>query len=423
VLQSFLVPFKNIGLKLNFIMSKELTYEMVQSCVAGDSAALRVTVELTPTAGPESKIFPPTYIGTNDRGKEVSGAYAKEERIVDGKRVLSVLLDSVGSQANRMELALLSAIEENLIQIPLVRAESPEIGVITSLEAPHRIADAIFRDCLLDGVAFRDSDVGRAWTASNVKDATSMFNYCPTALLFGQWDSTGLATGSGNRFQRNLVSEIVAHDVVEGVKVGGRKDPLEINTSVKVYKCSSLPVGWTCQEDEADKDKNGKPVLLEGGKPSEINHGNIAPTISHGGVTFSSALHTSVISLTGLRKLRFPLNGKRNKDQENAARVLLVALGLVAVNMQVKEGYDLRSRCQLRAKKKPTFEILGAIQGQDSEFDCNTDIAIDLFNKALSGCAASGMIWEKDPIILSPSDSLKDAVKISSLAGRSDVED
>lgn len=59
------------------------------------------------------------------------------------------------------------------------------------LEAPHRLADAIFRDSLLDGTLFRLSDVGRAITDATPRNATDLFRHSPTALLFGMRDSTG----------------------------------------------------------------------------------------------------------------------------------------------------------------------------------------------------------------------------------------
>ena len=43
-------------------------------------------------------------------------------------------------------------------------AELTDYEEITVLDAPHRIADALFRDSMLDGKPFRFSDIGRAIT-------------------------------------------------------------------------------------------------------------------------------------------------------------------------------------------------------------------------------------------------------------------
>ncbi len=68
---------------------------------------------------------------------------------------------------------------------------------VTSLEAPHRAADALFRDSLLNGIVFRKSEAGRLLDAADVRHATGLFGLCPTALVFGMWDSTGPRGGLG----------------------------------------------------------------------------------------------------------------------------------------------------------------------------------------------------------------------------------
>ena len=80
--------------------STVLTGERLKTAVAED-AAIRFFAKLQPAGGPGDKVFPPTYTG---------GQYALESRI-DEHRVVKevVVLDSVQSQANRMEEALLAA--------------------------------------------------------------------------------------------------------------------------------------------------------------------------------------------------------------------------------------------------------------------------------------------------------------------------
>lgn len=64
-----------------------------------------------------------------------------------------VLVDSVQSQANGLEECLLQAIRDNVVSIPHVVVDFRKAGLdgiteITSLEAPHRVYDAILRDSL-----------------------------------------------------------------------------------------------------------------------------------------------------------------------------------------------------------------------------------------------------------------------------------
>src|SRR5262245_495389 len=119
--------------------TKALTYEDLKGAVAGSAAAFRLTLKLEAVS---PKVFPPTYEG---------GKYATEERIIGGQKLPCVLLDSVASQANRMELALQDAWSGGEIDLPVVsvnfeKVENPGVPKITSLQAPHRIADAILRD-------------------------------------------------------------------------------------------------------------------------------------------------------------------------------------------------------------------------------------------------------------------------------------
>jgi CRISPR-associated protein Csb1 len=282
---------------------------ILRKAVAGGAVALRCVRRLQPAGGKGDKVFPPTYMG---------GKYAMEERVIEGKRVPCVLLDSVQSQANRMELALLEATRAGKINVPVVEVDfagtdAAEVGKITSLEAPHRLADAILRDSTLKGQPFRKTTEGKILDSARVSSATGLFGTCPTALLFGVWDSTGPLGGLGTKFQRALVSELTGVDIRDGVKPSSRIDPLGIQLNAGPLFATD-DGGWTLNEKEARKEK-GKPVLLgKDGRPSEANHGNIPPTFegNHGGITMDHALQTVVISLPALRRLKFP-TGKKDR--------------------------------------------------------------------------------------------------------------
>ena len=180
--------------------------------MVAEGTALRRRQRLQPVGGPGDKIFPPTFKGA---------VYAMEQRRVQGRDEPAncVLLDSVQSQANRMELALQEALDMGKIKIPLLEVDFTEhdptgnvendktneqlidaIGKITSLQVPHRVADAILRDSELDGVAFRQSEKGKVLNTISLANATPLFALCPTALLFGMWDSTGPKGGLGPKF-------------------------------------------------------------------------------------------------------------------------------------------------------------------------------------------------------------------------------
>src|SRR5262249_31715875 len=151
----------------------------------------------------------------------------------------------------------------------------------------------------------------KACTDARPNHATGMYRFCPTALLFGVWDSTGPRGGGGAKFQRVLVSEIVGFDAVVGVKTASRIDPLAIERKAgPVFESKLDATDWTSIKQDAAIEK-GSPKLFsrrgagDKGTPAAINHGNIPPSIDEesGGVTMSHAVHTVVLSLAGLRRL------------------------------------------------------------------------------------------------------------------------
>ena len=362
-------------------MSTNLDLKTLRDAVAGTAAAFRCVTDHQPAGGPGDKVFPPTYEG---------GKYATEERIdpETGEVKPCVLLDSVQSQANRMELALLEAHRAGKVTLPLIvtRFDQDELRgefEVTSLEAPHRAADALFRDSLLNGVMFRKSDKGQLLDTANVRNATGLFGLCPTALVFGLWDSTGPRGGQGAKFQRALVSEIVGYDAVPGVKTASRIDPAQIVLGAgplyeRRSETSDLP-SWTLDE------KEGKGKLKKSGKPSEAVHGNITPTISDGGFTLSRARQTTTVSLSVLRRLRFPFNGAADSNHETdvSARTALAALGLAAGTL-ARNDTDLRSRCQLFAETAPTWELLDRPAEPPKTFDLDQNAALQLLADAIA---------------------------------------
>ena len=390
-------------------MSTGLDLKTLRDAVEGSAAAFRCVTDYQPAGGPGDKVFPPTYEG---------GKYATEERIdpETGEVKPCVLLDSVQSQANRMELALLEAHRAGEVTLPLIvtRFDQPELlgkFTVTSLEAPHRAADALFRDSRLDGVIFRKSDKGRILDTADVRNATGLFGLCPTALVFGLWDSTGPRGGQGAKFQRALVSEIVGYNAVAGVKTASRIDPAQIALGAgPLYErqadTDEAP-DWTLDERE------GKGKFKKTGKPSEAVHGNVKPNISDGGFVISKARQTTVLSLAALRRLRFPLNGGAGSDHEIdvAARTALAALG-VAAGTLARDDMDLRSRCQLFAESAPTWELLDRPGEPPKTFDIDGGAALRLLADAVKEAKSAGLPWEGE-VELTPSEALVKLVRRS----------
>ena len=181
----------------------------------------------------------------------------------------------------------------------------------------------------------------------------------PSALVFGAWHSQGGGGGLGAKFARLLVSEIMGINVPvdettnprtgeivpqsAGRRTGSRIDPLGVLRKVEVYKS---PTDWATSKAAAGR--GAKQV-----RPSEINHGNIAPSVTPLGVTCAHAEHRAVISLAGLRRLRFG-----SDDRNAAAREFLLLIGLIALSEQDGQGYALRSRCDLVCEDPAPVELV-----------------------------------------------------------------
>lgn len=456
-----------------------LELSTLRSAIAGSSAAFRCVTEYQPAGGAGDKVFPPTYEG---------GKYAMEKRRLPGQvePVDCVLLDSVQSQANRMELALLEAWErakdhpekDKRLPLPVITVdfgkaknagELQKVLRITSLEAPHRIADALLRDSLHGDKPFRKSDIGAALDHVDIRNATALFNVCPTALVFGMWDSTGPKGGLGAKFQRAMVSEIVGIGVQTGVKTSSRIDPAQIMLNAgPLFRREDG--SWTLNHADAMK-KEGKLVLYkqskgkdvlwdpvndkdkvpDQGRPSTANHGNVTPSIdvrqdqngnpvyevepaaflreqsplivytsrknpiNVGGVTLDKALQTTVLSLPALRRLRFPLQGSKPSDPkvDDAARTALAALALCAATLTREQGCDLRSRCLLVPTSGYEWELLGPPTEVPKRFVLSAADAVELFRQAVKAAKDAKLPWMDDELTLTPSPELVELVKKS----------
>ena len=380
--------------------TKPLDFVSLKKAVTENAAAFRSRTRLQPAGGEGDKVFPPTYAGA---------VYAKEDRQINGAKVPCVLLDSVQAQANRLEEALQRALDSGTLKsIPVLNVDFTgiglldEVGRVSSLEAPHRIADAILRDSLHNGQSFRKSELGKSLDQASLQNATPLYKLCPTALIFGLWDSTGPKGGLGAKFQRALVSEIIGVNAEIGVKTSSRIDPLGMRAAAKVIK---KPDG--SYELAGDKAKDGV-------SPSEVNHGNIPPNVNAvGGATLDYAEQTVVLSLPALRKLRFPVDGKTTPERDAAARTVLAALALTAAALAAESGFDLRSRCLLWPTDVMKWELLETPGKPPTEFTVTAKDAINLLGEAVAEAEKLGLVWQKEPVKLTPSPNLVALLKRS----------
>ncbi len=132
--------------------------------------ALHLKQTLQPVEGEGGVIFPPTYADVGYNIDELS----------DGTKVVTI--DSVGSQANRIEPIFKR--DPYAALVPQVEIGYGNEKVLSILEAGHRLGDAVIRSTELQGPA---QQAFRLLLDSS--DASAIAKLAPTSLVFGVWDS------------------------------------------------------------------------------------------------------------------------------------------------------------------------------------------------------------------------------------------
>jgi CRISPR-associated protein Csb1 len=282
-----------------------LTTEQIRSWTDPKGpVALVLKEQLVPVEGEGGVFFPPTY--ANDKEP-----YNIDE-LSDGTKVVTV--DSVGSQANRMEPVFDDPDLAGLV--PRIRINVGEHGEISLLQAGHRLGDALVRS-----TALKDEARTAFATFLRTGDATPIAKLAPTSLVFGVWDSRD----SQAKLPRLVQAVIRAWDV----------DPLTRSAQyVPPLNYASLDV--FSEEDKQKSENNPKSPLAQRGFVA------VPATGAHGGVVARGPIVRDVtINLIALRRLSA-------KDGKEALQRYILGLCLVAAT----ESFDgfLRQGCLLVPK-------------------------------------------------------------------------
>lgn len=360
-------------------------------------SAVTIEAQMRPSGGQGGKVAPPTYPITGDRAHP----YMIDTRWLDDDKRTTVLLDSAQSQANRCEVALRDAADDGLVELPMfelcttVQAEAgPREVRLTSLDMPHRYADAYLRDAELDGTPFDKSEVGKALRLAEPRNARALYEREPYSLVYGAWDSH--RPGRQAKFPRIYDSTIIGMDPEVGMRQGGRLDPFNLTGATK-----SNDDGWEFIP-AGDKKK--------GSRLSEIGHGNAMDSgLAHGHVSITEARRMCQVHVSAVRGIRF--GPDIDADAATAGRAALVALALLGDRLAfARASVFLRSSCDLaRVSERLAFE---RPDGDDVEFELDVDGAVELFTDAVRAAATAGLDMASDTITLTPSSrtGLADAI-------------
>ncbi|MDE0525477.1 MAG: type I-U CRISPR-associated RAMP protein Csb1/Cas7u [Thaumarchaeota archaeon] len=283
----------------------------VQSWIEGDVSALVLRENLIPVEGKEAPFFPPTFAGSSSEDVPYCIDVMK-----DGTRVC--LIDTVGSQANRMEPIFMQAPYDKLIPQITINAGQDKINLC---KVGHRAADAFLRNSSISG------DIKKALVNMQEKnDALGLAKIAPTSLVFGMWDSRDTQV----KTPRIVSSVIRAYDIDLLSRSAQYFPPVDYREDTMLGEY---------------KNKREKDVR------SELGYNEIPSTNTHGGIIAHGVIRRDVVvNFAALRKIR-----SADSDQTATLQKYILGLSLVAAS-SIKE-WDLRQGCLLT--RDPSSEESG----------------------------------------------------------------
>ena len=267
-----------------------------------ESVALTFRRTLESIESPGVPVFPPTY-PPPERGNHRFDTPYTVNKTKDGTHICD--LDSVQSQANRMEAAFTGDLADVIPQ-HVVQAGDHQVALT---ELPHRIADASIRaTCLAE-------DIRNCFLKVGSGDPVPLARIAPTSLIYGAWDSRDTQI----KLPRVIRSEIRAYDIsifTRSAQYSG------------AFRQEDLGIG---DSDWAKKGEQGAAGVGFAPTPSVDAHGGI---VVHGEI-----VHSTSVLLNALRKYR-------TADGGDVLPSYL--LGLTVGGLLIGAGdYNLRSGCSL----------------------------------------------------------------------------
>lgn len=268
-----------------------------------DVAALTLRQWLEPVEGKDAVIFPPTY-AKPERVREEDWLGYNIDSFPDGTNVCQI--DSIGSQANRVEPIFKGDQHRHLIPQVVIQAGTTEVNI---LDAGHRGADAIVMFSTLN------AQLHEAFLAQKKNgNAELMARIAPTSIVFGSWDSRATQA----KFPRIVRSVIRAYNV----------RPLKRSAQY------STIAGEIMEGSDVE-------ATAAGSTKAELGLAHVPAVSTHGGVMASEIRREATLNLSALRALDGPLGG------EITLRLRRYLLGLALVSFTARIDLYLREGCQL----------------------------------------------------------------------------
>lgn len=296
-------------------------------------AAIVIREPLIPVEGRDGVLFPATFAAAEDK-KVFPGGYNIDPP--EGEKNVC-LVDSIGSQANRIEPIFAKPEYAGLVPQIIIQAGEKAVNL---LEAGHRAGDAIIRCTPLQ------KELQDAFKNVLKGNACPMAKIAPTSLVFGVWDSRDTQA----KLPRLVASTIRAFDVQK------------LSRSAQ-FNPSADYIGLGLLEDS--QDKKVKDAYAERG----FIH--VPASGAHGGVVARGGIRRDVtFSLAALRLLSAD-------DDKNQLALRRYVLGLSLVALTAPPATYLRQGCNLvpDVENARTNTLVNA-DGKRSDFKLTHDQAV-----------------------------------------------
>lgn len=274
-------------------------------------AALVIRENLMPVEGPDGVLFPATFAA----GNGFAGGY-NIDTFGDEKTGTNVcLIDSVGSQANRIEPLFMKEKYSHLVPQIVIQAGEHEVNI---LEVGHRVGDALVRCSSIQ------EEIEEVFQASIKGDASPLAKIAPTSLVFGVWNSRG-QKGNQDKRPRLIASTIRAFNVRRLTRGAVYIPPLDYS-EMEIFS----------DEEKAKAEGNTTSPLAQRGfvhNPASGSHGGV---IADGGIR-----RDAILGLAALRQLH------AGNDQKGTLILRRYILGLSLVAFTAPIDSYLRQGCIL----------------------------------------------------------------------------
>jgi CRISPR-associated protein Csb1 len=315
-------------------------------------------------------IFPPTYANpkendppvynidhfgeTSSLGKRFerfkkTHAYMTSERVEEGKIHSVCVVDSIPSQANRIEPAFARLVDDDGKPVRLVPAvkvtakiENEVLELDLLVDAGHRIADAMLR---YTSIADDVSSAILARKRRDRPDSTPLAKLAPTSLIFGMWDSQA----TGVKIPRLINSIIRAYDVREYRRSSQFNPAMDFEAA-----------GVTADKGDVRLSEVGMD-----GAPSTFQLGGVE---AMGGICREASLN-----LCTLRDIE-----STSPEETRKLQRYILGLSLVAITYLDGKVLNLRQGCQLvGVPGKPMERMAINADGSEADFLIDAQSALD----------------------------------------------